>query len=63
MLFVRSHITDVISRANRTVSFFSQVKSTHRKAKGAAFRTVVRPVLEYPSLVWDPISISVEYVA
>ena len=48
-----SHIDNTVTKANRVLSFLRRnVKST--KLKGKAFKTLVRPTLEYAATVWDP---------
>ena len=48
-------ITDVCNKANKTLDFLRRnIKTTNQRLKNAAYKTFVRPVLEYASPVWDP---------
>ena len=50
-----SHIRNVCSKANRTLGFLRRnLFSCPQDGKEAAYKTLVRPVLEYGSTVWDP---------
>ena len=50
-----SHIRNVCSRANITLSFLRRnLFSCPQDVKEAAYKTLVRPILEYGSTVWDP---------
>ena len=50
-----SHIRNVCSKANRTLGFLRRnLFSCPQDVKEAAYRTLVRPILEYGSTVWDP---------
>ena len=50
-----SHIRNVCSRANRTLGFLRRnLFSCPQDVKEAAYKTLVRPILEYGSTVWDP---------
>ena len=50
-----SHIRNVCSRANRSLGFLRRnLFFCFQDVKEAAYKTLVRPVLEYGSTVWDP---------
>ena len=50
-----SHIRNVCSRTNRTLGFLRRnLFFLLQDVKEAAYKTVVRPILEYGSTVWDP---------
>ena len=50
-----SHIRNVCSRANRTLDFLRRnLFCCPQDVKEAAYKTLVQPILEYGSTVWDP---------
>ena len=50
-----SHIRNVCSKANITLGFLRRnVFSCPKDVKKAAYKSMVRPILEYGSTVWDP---------
>ena len=50
-----AHITDVCNKANKTLGFLRRnIKTINERIENAAYKTFVRPVLEYASPVWDP---------
>ena len=50
-----SHIRNVCSKANRTLGFLRRnLFSCTQDVKEAANKSMVRPILEYGSTVWDP---------
>ena len=50
-----SHIRNVCSKANRTVGFLRRnLFSCPQDVKEAAYKSMVRPILEYGSTVCDP---------
>ena len=50
-----SHIADVAGKANRSLGFLRRnFKQCTKDVKAATYTTMVRPVLDYPSTVWDP---------
>ena len=50
-----SHIRNVCSKANRTLGFPRRnLFSCPQDVKEAAYKSLVRPILEYGSTVWDP---------
>ena len=49
------YIRNVCSKANRTLGFLRRnLFSCPQDVKEAAYKTLVRPILEYGSTVWDP---------
>ncbi|MEW8547040.1 MAG: reverse transcriptase domain-containing protein, partial [Candidatus Thiodiazotropha sp.] len=49
------HISDTAGKANRSLGFLRRnFRQCSRQVKAATYTTVVRPVLEYASPVWDP---------
>jgi hypothetical protein len=49
------HINNQVSKANRTLGFLKRnIKTRNRKIKEVAYKTMVRPQLEYASCLWDP---------
>jgi len=49
------HINNITSKANNTLRFIKRnVRTNNRKVKETAFKTYVRPQLEYCSSVWCP---------
>ena len=50
-----THISNICTKANRTLGFLRQTLfSCPQDVKEAAYKGMVRPILEYGSLVWDP---------
>ena len=50
-----THISNVCTKANRTLGFLRRnLYSCPQDVKEAAYKGLVRPVLEYGSSVWDP---------
>ena len=50
-----THISNVCTKANRTLGFFRRnLYSCPPDVKEASYKGLVRPVLEYGSSVWDP---------
>ena len=50
-----THISNVCTKANRTLGFLRRnLYSCSPDVKEAAYKRLVRPVLEYGSSVWDP---------
>ena len=53
-----THVSNICSKANRTLGFLRRNLAACPKAvKESAYKGLVRPVLEYGSSVWDPQSI------
>ena len=49
------HISNICTKANRTLGFLRQTLfSCPQNVKEAAYKGMVRPILEYGSSVWDP---------
>ena len=49
------HINRVTAKANRTLGLVRRnIKTNNQEIKTVAFNTLVRPVLDYASSVWDP---------
>ena len=49
------HINQTAAKGNNTLKFIKRNIQTHNsKIKEAAYKTYVRPLLEYSSSVWDP---------
>ena len=50
-----THIYNICTKANRTLGFLRRnLFSCPQDVKEAAYKGLVRPVLEYGSSVWDP---------
>ena len=50
-----THISNVCTKANRILGFLRRnLHSCPQEVKEAAYKGLVRPVLEYDSSVWDP---------
>ena len=49
-----THISNVCTKANRTLGFLRNLYSCPPDVKEAAYKGLVQPVLEYGSSVWDP---------
>ena len=50
-----THVSNVCTKANRTLGFLRRnLYSCPQEAKEAAYKGLVRPVLDYCSSVWDP---------
>ena len=50
-----THITNICTKANRTLGFLRRnLFSWPHDVKEAAYKGLVRPILEYGSSVWDP---------
>ena len=50
-----THITKTAQRANTTSAFLHRnICTCPRKTKHLAYTTLVRPILEYASIIWDP---------
>ena len=52
-----SHVDIILTKANSTLNFLRRnINIKNQTIKGAAYKTLVRPILEYASSVWDPSS-------
>ena len=50
-----THVSNVCTKANRTLGFLRRnLYSCPQEVKEAAYKGLVRPVLDYGSSVWDP---------
>ena len=50
-----THINKTAQRANTTSAFLHRnIRTCPRKIKHLAYTTLVRPILEYASIIWDP---------
>ena len=50
-----THVSNVCTQANKTLGFLrGNLHSCPQEVKEAAYKGMVRPVLDYGSLVWDP---------
>ena len=50
-----THIKEILSKANRTLGFVKRnVKTKNQSVKELAYKTFVRPKVEYASTVWSP---------
>ena len=57
-LFVHAHVSNICTKANRTLGFLRRnLSACPQDVKESAYKGLVRPVLEYGSSVWDPSSI------
>ena len=51
----KTHITNMVAKANRTLGMVKRgLRSATVKSKLVAYKTVVKPLLEYASQVWSP---------
>ena len=49
------HISEVTTRANRLLGFLSRnLKIQSKAVKSRAYKTLLRPTLEYAAAIWDP---------
>ena len=49
------HVNNIAKKANRTQGFIRRnLKIRSEKIKEKAYQTIVRPLVEYASCVWDP---------
>ena len=52
-----THINRITNNSNRTLGFLKRnINTKHEKVKSLAYKTLVRPQLEYASSVWSPYS-------
>ena len=50
-----THINKTAERANTTSAFLHRnIRTCPRKTKHLAYTTLVRPILQYASIIWDP---------
>ncbi|MES9880859.1 MAG: reverse transcriptase family protein [Sedimenticola sp.] len=49
------HITNITNKANSTLGFVKRnIKTTNPKVREQTYKTLVRPQIEYASVIWDP---------
>ena len=54
-----SHINNIVSRATKTLNFLRRnLYKCSREVKASAYISIVRPLMEYASIVWDPCQIT-----
>ena len=54
-LLWKCHIDNITKKANSTMAFLRRnIRSSPRDAKAKAYKTYVRPIVEYASSVWSP---------
>ena len=54
-LKLNTHVSNICTKANRSLGFLRQTLfSCPKNVKEAAYKGMVRPILEYGSSVWDP---------
>ena len=59
--FYYFHVSNVCTKAKRTLGFLNRnLSSCPQDVKEAAYKGLVRPVLEYASTLWDPHGIVVQ---
>ena len=49
-----THVSNVCTKANRTLGFLTKLTFLPQEVKEAAYKGLMRPILEYGSSVWDP---------
>ena len=51
----KTHVTTIVAKANRTLGMVKRgLRAAPIKTKTIAFKTIVKPLLEYASQVWSP---------
>ena len=56
-----THISNVCTKANRTLGFLRRnLYACPQEVKEAAYKGLVRPVLEYSGSVWDPSGVGLQ---
>ena len=56
-----THVSNVCTKANRTLGFLRRnLHSCPQEVKEAAYKGLVRPVLDYGSSVWDPPGVALQ---
>ena len=51
----KKHINNITGKANRTLGFIKRnVKTKNESVKELAYKTLVRPQVEYASTIWSP---------
>ena len=55
------HVSNICTKVNRTLGFLRRnLYSCPQEVKEAAYKGLVRPVLEYSGSVWDPSSVGLQ---
>ena len=55
------HVSNICTKANRTLGFLRQnLYACQQEVKEAAYKGLVRPVLEYSGYVWDPSGVGLQ---
>ena len=52
------HINNIVSRATKTQFLRRNLYKCSREVKASAYISIVRPLMEYASIVWDPYQIT-----
>ena len=56
-----THVSNICTKANRTLGFLRRnLYSCPQEVKEAAYKGLVRPVLEYSGTVWDPSGVGLQ---
>ena len=56
-----THVSNICTKANRTLGFLRRnLYSCPQEVKEAAYKGLVRPVLEYSGSVWDPSGVGLQ---
>ena len=56
-----THVSNICTKANRTLGFLRRnLYACPPEVKGAAYKGLVRPVLEYSGSVWDPSGVGLQ---
>ena len=58
------HISNVCTKANKTLGFLCRIylKISSKSIKETAYKTFVRPILEYACTIWDPYQSSISKI-
>ena len=55
-LLWKQHVDAICKKANQTRAFLQRnLKDCQREVKSQCYKTYVRPIVEYASVVWDPV--------
>ena len=61
MIYDGIHVSNVCTKANRTLGFLRRnLYACPQEVKEAAYKGLVRPVLEYIGSVWDPSGVGLQ---
>ena len=56
-----THVSSICTKANRTLGFLRRnLYACPQEVKEAAYKGLVRPVLEYTGSVWDPSGVGLQ---